>query len=138
ELLDIWREGNRGRILNSVTPDFKQTLSELPPERLPMLANLLLADIPKQGMTAKTVEIIEDKATATFSKNKGELALLMRRQNGQWLIDDIRVESRETDSVSSVRQMAAASTSAIAFYSAYQSSDKRALQHLCVPEFFNG
>lgn len=136
ETVNVWRQGDRGRILATATNDLKQTLSELPTERLPMLASQLISDIPP-GTNAKGLEIIEDQATARFSKSKGDLVLQLRRQNGQWMLEDLRVDSREGESISSVRRLAAASTSAIAFYSAYQSSDKRSLQRLCTQDFFN-
>lgn len=137
DLVDTWREEDRSKILETATADFKQTLSELPPERVPMLSNLLLTGVTKDT-AAKDLEIIEDKATAKFSRPGADLVLQMRLVDGHWLLNDMRVDSREGESVSSARHLAAASTTAIAFYSAYRSSDKTALQRLCTPDFFNG
>lgn len=137
EVVETWRQEDRSKILETATADFKQTLSELPPERVAMLSSLLLTGIT-QDTTAKDLEIIEDKATAKFSRQGADLVLKLRQVNGQWLLDDMRVDSREGESISSARHLAAATTSAVAFYSAYRSSDKTALERLCTPDFFNG
>jgi hypothetical protein len=135
DLLETWRRADRSRILATTTNDFRQVLSDLPPERVGILANQTFSDVPK-SITPSAVEIIDDKATVKLPADKRQIVLQLRRQKGQWLMDEMSVESREGDAISSMRNLAAATTAGIAFYSAYQSSDKRNLARVSTPEFF--
>lgn len=137
DFVETWRTEDRSRILASVTSEFKQPLSELPDERLAMLARSLVSDVPPESMPTN-VELIEDKATAKMPRPKGDLIINLRRHDGHWLAEDISINSRDAESISSVRELAAVTTAAMTFYKAYQSSDKRLLERVTAPDFFKG
>lgn len=134
DFIDAWKTGERGPVLGSVTPEFSQLLGELPNAHLANLTKQLAGEVKEP----KSVDISEESAELHFSKLSGDLVVVFRKVRNQWKADDAAIESRrEGDNIASVRLMAAATSAALTFQSAYNSSDKQALARVCTKKFFD-
>jgi len=114
DFLEAWERGDRSGVLSSTTPEFRQSLSELPPKQLAGLTKRLTGEVAQQDKVNPDANIGEEGAEVRFPKLNGELVVLFRKVQEKWKADEVKVEStRDGDSTPSVREMAAAIAAAI-------------------------
>lgn len=139
EFLDAWEKGDRAAVLSATTAEFRQPLGELPPRHLAQLTKRLTAEIAEQDKIRPDANIGEESAEVRLPKLNGELIVIFRKAQDRWKADEVKVEStRDGENTPSVREVAAATSAALAFQTAYNSSDKRTLSRVCTPRFFDG
>lgn len=139
EFLDAWESGERDKVLLTVTPEFAHSLSEMPPRHLALLAKKTMSGMAQMDNLRPSERIGEETADVRLPKDQGELHIALRRHGDRWRVDDVSVESRRNgDATDSVKEVAAATSAAVRFQSAYRSVDKRVLEEVCTTQFFTG
>lgn len=139
EFLDAWKDGDRDDVLRTITPDFAETLRPLPPAYLNRLTQQVVGRQKTGKRLQSRAQLDEDTAHVRLPIAVGELWLTAKRIDGNWLVDEVEVNSREeNEAVPSTRQLAQVTHTATAFLNAYHAGDKSRLQELCTSKFFNG
>lgn len=138
ESLDAWKSGVRDRILAAATPEFAQSLSDLTTLQMAQFAKKVTSDMADTTKVDKE-EIREDTAEVLVNKQDADLILRFRRDDKRWRLDDLAVRyRRDGDDIASARLVSAAMGAALKFESAFRNSDKRVLEQVCTPAFFEG
>ncbi len=139
EFLTAWKESNRDSVLRTATPEFAAVLRPLPPAYLNRLTQQVVGKQKTGNKLQPRAQLDENTAHVRLPIAVGELWLTAKRIDGQWLVDEVEVNSREeSDAIPSTRQLAQVTHAATAFLAAYHDSDKTELQLLCTPKFFSG
>lgn len=139
EFLTAWKMGNRDEVLRSVTPDFAAALQPLPQAYLLRLTQQVVGKQKTGNKLHPRAQLDENTAHVRLPIAVGELWLTAKRLDGNWLIDEVEVNSRdESEAVPSTRQLAQVTRAATAFLAAYREGNKTELQMLCAPKFFSG
>ena len=140
ESIDAWKSGDRDRILAASTPELSGALSSLAPEQLEQFARKLTSSMATENIKILPDERVgEETAELRVAKEKAELVLKFRRAGERWKLDDLALESKRSgEDVASVQHMASAIAAALQFEAAYRTADKRTLQQVCTPRFFQG
>lgn len=139
EFLTAWDSGIRGEMLEVTTPDFGEMLSQLPRGYLAKLAERAIGDRASDRTFRPEAQIDDDVAVVRLPRRSGQMIISFQRLNGEWLISDLAIESRQDkDHVPSVRQLTTALNSAVTFLKAYNAGDKDTLQTVCMKSFYQG
>jgi hypothetical protein len=139
ESLDAWKSGAREPILAAATPEFAQSLSGLTTLQLAQFAKKVTAEMTDTTKVESDEQIGEETSVMKVLKGDGDLILSFRRDGQRWRLDDLAVRSRRVgDDIASARLVSAAMGAALKFESAFRSSDKRVLEQVCTPSFFEG
>jgi hypothetical protein len=137
DFLDAWGSGERDEVLRNTTPAFGQLLGELPPGCLAKLTKQIGGEGGAQNGLRPNVEGHQEMALVRVNRKSGEMLMTLRYTDGRWKADDVHVQQkRDGDHVPSVRKLATAMLTTIAFYEAYQSVNKDALAGICTDRFF--
>ncbi len=139
EFLAAWKEGNRDSVLRTATPEFAAVLRPLPPAYLNRLTQQVVGKQKTGNKLQPRAQLDENTAHVRLPIAVGELWLTAKRIEGQWLVDEVEVNSREeSEAVPSTRQLAQVTHAATAFLAAYHDGNKTELQTICTPNFFSG
>ena len=137
EFVSVWEQGSRSEVLASATPEFAQTLGELPPAFLEKVTKQAVGKRIKSSQPKAQMD--DDAAVVQLPRVGGQLVLAYRRLGRQWKVADVRVESRsEQEQIESVRELAKIISSTVSFLDAYSASDKQSLASLCSETFYHG
>lgn len=143
ESLDAWKSGGREQILASATPEFGQALGDLTTLQLAQFAKKVTADMAETTKVVSNEYIGDETAEMLIVKGDNDLILRFQRDGQRWRLDDLAVRSNGRlrsagNDIASARLVAAAMGSALKFESAFRKSDKRVLEQVCTPAFFEG
>jgi hypothetical protein len=137
EFLVAWDSGIRGEMLEVSTPEFGEHLSKLPRGYLAKLAEKAIGDRAEDRKFRPEAQLDEDVAVVRLPRRSGQMIISFQKMGGEWLISDLAVESkRDKDHIPSVRQLATALSSAVAFLNAYNEGDKDGLKEVCLKPFY--
>ncbi|HMF10830.1 MAG TPA: hypothetical protein VKE94_00950, partial [Gemmataceae bacterium] len=140
ESLAAWKSGDRDQILAAATPETAEALSSLTPGQLSQFAQRMTVHMAEETRILPDERVGDETAELRLAKDKlVELVFKFRHTGDRWKLDDLALESRESgEDVASARQVASAIAAALRFETAYRASDKRTLQQVCTPRFFQG
>lgn len=136
DFLRAWREGDRDEALRVATPEFNQTLGELPPTYLAALTREIIGEGgDRKSKPRATVD--HDSARVEVPRAAGKLVVSCALQGGEWKVSDVAVESRDaSERIPSVRAKAEALLVAVRFLDSYAAGDKRTLEQCCASALF--
>lgn len=134
--MEAVRDGGKAQFLAHVTPTFRQSLSAIPDSIFERIRRQV-AGKEKLNKLDPQAQLDDDIAVIKVHRLSGQLVLSLVLENGQWLVDDLAVESREDqEKVPSLRNTASAVEVGVRFLKAFHSADKQSLEALCIPSFY--
>lgn len=137
EFMDTWQNGQRDEILQMVTPELQDSLSKLPPSLMTRLTARVAAQYDPGIARHPEAQLNDDDAVLKLPSRQGFMLVKVIRSNQQWLVDDIEVINRKSDShPGSIRRQSDALGIVSAFLDAYSAEDHEALKLVSDPRFY--
>ncbi|MBW3542959.1 MAG: hypothetical protein KY476_22075 [Planctomycetes bacterium] len=136
EFLDAWAS-DREAALAVVEPRLADVLAALPPVHFSRLVERVMGSDVREARPQSPGVTSGDVGIVRIGRPSGTMVLTMKRTGDRWVTADIAVESRDDQQhVPSVYKLALATRTAAAFLAAYRNGDKRALEPLTMPRFY--
>lgn len=139
EVLTAWRDGSREQVLATTGPELHEELSKLPPTYLAKLTRRVSGKRPKSSSLKPKADLEGKLAVVRLPRVGGETVFTFAQMDGTWKVSEIGIDSRDEDEhLASLRKLANAVNSGLAFLASYQQGDKTALAEQTDPDFFKG
>lgn len=139
EYLAIWDSGDRSNILETVDPELKAKLVQLPPSYLAELSNRISGGTGKSTPFRPKASINQDRAVVELPRPDGKVVLSLKLDEKKtWHVTDLAIESRtEGKHIDSLKKHVDILHTAISFLDAFSRDDKHELNQLATNDFFN-
>lgn len=138
DFIEQWQSGERERILNSTTTDFRDALAQVPPQFLAGLCGRVVKDLAIDKNTPLAT-INEDTSDVRLPTDSGEVVVQFERNGHGWRVRRVSVKSRrEGETIESVAEMAIVMHDVLQFQSAYAAANKETLKTICTPRLYEG
>lgn len=138
DFIEHWQSGDRDRILDSTTTDFRDALAQVPPQFLAGLCGRVVKDLSIDKNTPLAT-INEDTSDVRVPTDSGEVVVQFERNGHGWRVRRVAVKSRrEGETIESVAEMAIVMHDVLQFQSAYAAANKETLKAICTPRLYDG
>ncbi|MGD9858217.1 MAG: hypothetical protein AB7U20_25025 [Planctomycetaceae bacterium] len=135
--LDSWQTGGREDVLAVTTPEMRAQLADLSPTHLQQLTTQVVGKRSTHSAFRPDARIEDNRAVVILPRSGGKLLVELNIEDGRWLVNDVAVESRESDvQVRSARRMAQILNAAAGFLTAYHVNDQTLLKQHSTDAFY--
>lgn len=138
DFIATWQSGDRDRILESTTTDFREALAQVPPQFMAGLCGRVVKDLSIEKNTPLAT-VNEDTSDVRLPTDSGEVVIQFERNGHGWRVRRVSVKSRrEGETIESVAEMAIVMRGVVQFQKAYAAANKDSLKAVCTPRLYDG